>query len=362
MTMMIANTLKLMVASAAIVWILVMLRRGAKSPLEMSWAVFCAAMGTVMIEEVFGGAMGRYALLVGIAGGATCSVFWLVTRSLFRPGDAFGPLQLALVAGIFLPSLISRSMRFFESGQWIGSAYQEAILAGLGNFQLLLSSTALMLCFAEATRGYAGLNQPERHMRWMFIGTFGVCVMACTVLPMNTTFSPEFAAITQAICATSIMATMSIAVRYRLAHPLAEEAPTSKPAPAPATPDEIALGQRIEALLANEAIYLEADLKVAGLAKRLMEPDYKVSRAISAGLGQPNFNRFINRYRVQHAQNLLADPSECDQPILEIALASGFASLGPFNRAFKDRTGQTPRAYRHSCQSARDGEFLASAE
>ena len=109
-------------------------------------------------------------------------------------------------------------------------------------------------------------------------------------------------------------------------------------------------------------IYLEADLKVAGLAKRLMEPDYRVSRAISAGLGQPNFNRFINLYRIQHAQNLLADPRESDQPILEIALASGFASLGPFNRAFKDRTGQTPRAYRSACVSARNGELLASAE
>lgn len=362
MTMLVANTLKLMVASAAIVWIIAVLRRGAKTPLEMSWAVFCGAMGVVMIEEVFGGAMGRYALLVGIAGGATCSVFWLVTRSLFRSGNAFGPLQLILVAGIFLPSLISRSMGFFETGHWIGPANQEAILASLGNFQLLLSSTALMLCFAEATRGYGALSQPERHMRWMFLGTFGVCVTACTVLPMNTTFSPEIASITQAFCAASIMATMSVAVRYRMSHPLAIEAPASRPAPAPATAEETALGQRIEVLLANEAIYLEADLKVAGLAKRLMEPDYRVSRAISAGLGQPNFNRFINLYRIQHAQNLLADPRESDQPILEIALASGFASLGPFNRAFKDRTGQTPRAYRSACVSARNGELLASAE
>ncbi|WP_300528566.1 helix-turn-helix domain-containing protein [Maricaulis sp.] len=362
MTMLIANSLKLMVASAAIVWIIAMLRRGAKSQLEISWAVFCGAMGVVMIEEVFGAAMGRYALLLGIAGGATCSIFWLVTRSLFRPGNAVGPIQIALVTGIFLPALISRSMRFFETEQWIGAANQEAILSSLSNFQLLLASTALMLCFAEATRGYATLSKPERHLRWMFLGTFGVCVTACMVLPMNTTFPPELAAITQAFCATSIMATMSIALRYRLSHPLAADAPAAKPAPAPATAEERALGQRIEALLANETIYLESDLKVAGLAKRLMEPDYKVSRAISAGLEQPNFNRFINRYRIQHAQNLLADPRESDQPILEIALASGFASLGPFNRAFKDRTGLTPRAYRSECQAVRSGELLASAE
>jgi AraC-like DNA-binding protein len=33
-------------------------------------------------------------------------------------------------------------------------------------------------------------------------------------------------------------------------------------------------------------------------------------------------------------------------PILTIALDAGFQSLGPFNRAFKSATGETPSKYR----------------
>ena len=35
-------------------------------------------------------------------------------------------------------------------------------------------------------------------------------------------------------------------------------------------------------------------------------------------------------------------------PILTIALDAGFASLGPFNRAFKAETGLTPTEYRRA--------------
>ena len=41
--------------------------------------------------------------------------------------------------------------------------------------------------------------------------------------------------------------------------------------------------------------------------------------------------------------------AEREKRAFHIALDSGFASLGPFNRAFKDMTGQTPRQYRLAC-------------
>ena len=42
----------------------------------------------------------------------------------------------------------------------------------------------------------------------------------------------------------------------------------------------------------------------------------------------------------------LADPAQREVPIITIALDAGFGSLGPFNRAFKDATGQTPTEWR----------------
>ena len=73
----------------------------------------------------------------------------------------------------------------------------------------------------------------------------------------------------------------------------------------------------------------------------------------SAALGFSNFNRWINHHRIARAKALLANPDE-RRSILEIAFDCGFASLGPFNRAFKDEVGATPRTYR---LAAREGQL-----
>ena len=51
----------------------------------------------------------------------------------------------------------------------------------------------------------------------------------------------------------------------------------------------------------------------------------------------------ITRHRIAHAQRNLVTS---DEPILQIALGSGFDSLSRFNRAFKQLAGMTPREYR----------------
>lgn len=59
----------------------------------------------------------------------------------------------------------------------------------------------------------------------------------------------------------------------------------------------------------------------------------------------------IIRVRVNHAQKLLETTS---QSITDIASRSGFASVTHFYRVFRDRTGQTPRAFRLSRRLPRD--------
>jgi AraC-like DNA-binding protein len=46
----------------------------------------------------------------------------------------------------------------------------------------------------------------------------------------------------------------------------------------------------------------------------------------------------------------LGDPARADRPILLIAFDCGFASVGPFNRAFKAETGLTPRMFRRRAE------------
>lgn len=58
---------------------------------------------------------------------------------------------------------------------------------------------------------------------------------------------------------------------------------------------------------------------------------------------------YLTQYRVAHAQQLLATS---DAGVLEIGLASGFASASRFHSAFKAACGVSPGAYRASLQAA----------
>jgi AraC-like DNA-binding protein len=67
-------------------------------------------------------------------------------------------------------------------------------------------------------------------------------------------------------------------------------------------------------------------------------------------LGYRNFNDFLHHYRLQEAAaRLLAE----DLPILSIALDCGYGSIGPFNRAFRQRFGMTPTEYRGAARMER---------
>ncbi len=91
-----------------------------------------------------------------------------------------------------------------------------------------------------------------------------------------------------------------------------------------------------------DAVAAPLEEEVHGLAVGVADGGH---RCISAATGFPNFNRLINHYRVEDAKRRLRSP-EGEVSILNVALDCGFASVGPFNRAFRDETGMTPRAWR----------------
>ncbi|WP_138510190.1 helix-turn-helix domain-containing protein [Maricaulis alexandrii] len=350
--------IKLGVAAIGLTWIIGIVMMPKRQTLHVVWAIFCGGLAAVMLREVFTPAqLGPMEPVLLIASCASCSLFWLVARALFRPTGAVGWPQLILVGGIFAPTVIKQIMLAMQTETVLGTAIQAQVFEGLGGFQTLLSSTVLVLSFWEGVRGWSPkLSGNEKRLRGLFLATFGLCVSTCVMLldHGDANLPASFMAATQAACAFAILIVTSVAVRYREHHPLPRPSAGTKPAlAADAQREARELAQRIRALMEQDAPYLDPDFKVAGLARRLREPEYKVSRAITAGLEAPNFNRYVNAWRIEHAKSLLADPELAREPVLNVALDSGFASLGPFNRAFKDMTGQTPRAYR---KSARDSE------
>ena len=103
----------------------------------------------------------------------------------------------------------------------------------------------------------------------------------------------------------------------------------------------------LEKLMQNEKLYLNPDLSLSGLAKALKTNSQKVSLVINSKLGQ-NFNEYINRYRINHALELLKNPKTKSYTIASVAFDCGFNSLSTFNTAFKKVTGKTPSTYRNT--------------
>jgi len=334
-----------------------------KTTLEMVWALFCGSLAMMTLRRLDAENLGDYQFLLGLAACATCNVFWLVARCLFRPGTAVQWPQLLFALLIAALLMGNQTLGWLHATALIDEAFFKVAHSGLIGLIGLLSSTVLVLAFWEGLRGARASSRSELKVRIIFLFTYGGCVLGCLVFPGMAAGAAESEA--WRINASSFAALLIVLVthglvRFRLQHPLTLPDPVIAAAPSPlpnsAAPERIAssedraLAARVLKELQAQRWYLQPELKVGGLAELLRVAEYKLSRAITLALEIPNYNQFINRYRVEHAQRLLADPSTKHWPILVIGLESGFASLGPFNRAFKTRVGTTPRDYRQACR------------
>lgn len=106
------------------------------------------------------------------------------------------------------------------------------------------------------------------------------------------------------------------------------------------------LAEALHRLVEEGAVYREEGLTIGALATRMAVHEYKVRQLINDQLGFRNFNAFLNHYRVREARRLLADPETRHRNVAEVAFEVGYRSLAPFNKAFKDATGQTPTEFR----------------
>ena len=119
---------------------------------------------------------------------------------------------------------------------------------------------------------------------------------------------------------------------------------------APAISDELLrLRDKLMNYMSSEKPYLEPELSLADLSRRMHTNPAILSQVINTGLGK-NFNDFVNEYRVEAFKQQVRNPATTHLSFLGIALDCGFNSKATFNRAFRKFTGQAP------------GEFLATRE
>jgi len=123
----------------------------------------------------------------------------------------------------------------------------------------------------------------------------------------------------------------------------------------PTAPDATALTQlersvldRLDRRLYPEKLYAKDGVSITALAEVLGTQEHVLRRVINRGLGFRNFNDFLHTHRLREASARLRDPAARRIPVLTIALEAGYGSIGPFNRAFRERFGMTPTEYRRA--------------
>ena len=101
----------------------------------------------------------------------------------------------------------------------------------------------------------------------------------------------------------------------------------------------------IENMMQHEKVYLNPDITLAVLSKKLKVTPQKISLAINSR-SSSNFNEYINKFRINHAIDILKNPASQEMTIASIAFDSGFNSISSFNTTVKKVTGKTPSAFR----------------
>ena len=96
---------------------------------------------------------------------------------------------------------------------------------------------------------------------------------------------------------------------------------------------------RLQSYFENERPYLDSNLTISDVAKRLYTNKAYVSKAVNRHAGL-NFCQYVNRYRVFHAMKLLK--KEPGLRVTELAHLSGFNSTASINISFRAFAHTTP--------------------
>ena len=320
--------------------LLVLLWQRPRRDAEVLFAVVSGSMALSLMSRWMDGAPAWMVWAVAIGGSVTCNGFWLVSRALFRGNGGVRRLHVGVALGVALLIAAYRGATLAAHG--VVSPWASA----LDSLLTLASSTLLVLSFLEAVRGWSlSLPLAERRLRTGFMAVFGSCVVSATLVGAVPAVAGMRAGVV-AVCAVAMVLFTHIALAQRRRIPM--PSPTSSAAVRArgvVTDEDARLASALRHQLDVLQVYREPELKVAELAQRLGTAEHRLSRLVTQTLGEKNFNQLINRHRIAHACRRLAEPAASDS-ILDIRSDAGFASLGPFNRAFKAAMACTPTAYR----------------
>lgn len=118
-----------------------------------------------------------------------------------------------------------------------------------------------------------------------------------------------------------------------------DETAPSPDAPSNPPPD-VELWSQIQTYMAEHRPYLDPNLTLARLSRKIGVPANRLSTTINRASGE-NVSRYINAARISAAQHAMLD----GQSVTDAMLSSGFNTKSNFNREFLRITGTSPSGW-----------------
>ncbi|SDF75501.1 AraC-type DNA-binding protein [Limimonas halophila] len=322
-------------------------------------AVYAACLlGALLVPVLGSGPAGALAAALWLA--LPAATYLLVLQVVTQAPPQRRHLAVLVVPVVALPGVVLRgngvtAFAFANLAVPVQPAlHLYAVITGAGVLALVLITARRQLRALAARRA-------ERPRYALAVAILGVQAVALGVglLALSELVPQGRANLAAALVQVTMLYLVGSAL-FRLPVSTVEEAPeadepagngagaTPEPQAEPLSSCEEELLREARTRMAEEALYRAPGLSRRDLAENLGVPEHQVTRILNVGLGQ-SFTQFVNGYRIAEAQTLLTGS---DLQITEIAFRVGFNSLATFNRAFKEGTGMTPRAYRQTAAQA----------
>jgi AraC-like DNA-binding protein len=271
-------------------------------------------------------------------------VLWVAMQTIFE--DKFSPCWFVFVLFLFTLSLGILSVN--QIGGRFVNIFHKFVLIGF----------ACATLWTVLKDWQSDLVSNRRKLRSWVAGSMGLYVLLelCFELFYANGLAPKWLELLNLFGIVVVTGLIALVIARHPIHEWlgADQSTDTLPVNLTAAPEVInrkaELRDRLLRNMTDERIYAAENLTLTQLALSLNASPTQLRETINQQLGYRNFNDFLHHYRVDEAAKRLLVQ---DLPILSIALEVGYASIGPFNRAFKQIKGMTPSEFRFQSKKSK---------
>jgi AraC-like DNA-binding protein len=314
---------------------------GGRTPARLTGALFClaAAAHTITQSPAILGAVGPAFIPVWALSVMGAGLFWAFASELFGDNADFSPWRLLPAAALLVVGILA-------------TAAPPPVSKALWLAQNLIGGALMLHVLFVVWDGWKGdLVETRRRLRGPLLGLAAFYALIVISVQMATIFSHPADQLSMLAAASLLLLSLAGGWVFLRADDQLFGASAARPGPRSVEPQDQPLLARLRDLLEGQEVWREEGLTVGGLAAKVGVPEHYLRRLINERLGYRNFIAFINEHRIGAAKAALGDPRQARTSVSTVAFEVGFGSLGPFNRAFKEATGQTPTAWRRETQA-----------